>query len=150
MRDRSIWLLALRDILEVRPIPRLSFSLDEMDLDEIMTATLRLTTLDRKLRGVDQITTFKIARSFDADGLIPVPLPGGRHFLTLQNSERNLVVHDWDADTLTDGRLLMPPSEHLIYLWRAVPVSSTTVNVVVVSLEELEECDDRGEPLCVS
>ena len=150
MRDRSIWLLALRDILEVRPIPRLSFSLDEMDLDEIMTATLRLTTLDRKLRGVDPITTFKIARYFDADGLIPVPLPGGRHFLTLQNSERNLVVHDWDADTLRDGRLLMPPSEHPIYLWCAVPVSSTTVNVVVVSLEELEECDDRGEPLCVS
>ncbi|KDQ22689.1 hypothetical protein PLEOSDRAFT_163582 [Pleurotus ostreatus PC15] len=147
VRDRLIWLLALRDILEVRPIPRLSFSLDEMDLDEVMTATLRLTTLDRKLRGVDQITTFKIARSFHADGLIPVPLPGGRHFLTLQNSERNLVVHDWDADTLTDGRLLMPPSEHPIYLWRAVPVSSTTVNVVVVSLEELEECDDRGEPL---
>ncbi|KAL4256362.1 F-box domain-containing protein [Pleurotus pulmonarius] len=147
VRDRSIWLLALRDILEVRPIPRLSFSLDEMDLDEIMTATLRLTTLDRKLRGVDQITTFKIARSFDADGLIPVPLPGGRHFLTLQNSERNLVVHDWGADTLRDGRLLIPPSEHPIYLWRAVPVSSTTVNVVVVSLEELEECDDLGEPL---
>ncbi|KAF4588118.1 hypothetical protein EYR38_010083 [Pleurotus pulmonarius] len=147
VRDRSIWLLALRDILEVRPIPRLSFSLDGMDLDEIMTATLRLTTLDRKLRGVDPITTFKIARSFDADGLIPVPLPGGRHFLTLQNSERNLVVHDWDADTLRDGRLLMPPSEHPIYLWRAVPVSSTTINVVVVSLEKLEECDDRGEPL---
>ncbi|KAF9495538.1 hypothetical protein BDN71DRAFT_869587 [Pleurotus eryngii] len=150
VRDRSIWLLALRDILEVRPIPRLSFSLDEMGLNEIMTATLRLTTLDRKLRGVDQITTFTLTQSFDADDLVPVPLPGGRHFVTLQNSDRNLVVYDWDADTPRDGRLLMPPSEHPIYLWRAVPVSSTAINVVVISLEELEKCDDRGEPLCVS
>ncbi|KAL4256361.1 hypothetical protein AB1N83_011956 [Pleurotus pulmonarius] len=141
VRDRSVWLLALRDILEVRPIPRLSFSLDEMDLDEIMTATLRLTSLDRKIRGVDPITSFKIARSFDEDNLFSVPLPGGRHFVTLEDSSRKLVAHDWDADTLREGRLLVPPSAYPIYLWRAIPVGSTSTNVAVASLEEFEDHD---------
>ncbi|KDQ22685.1 hypothetical protein PLEOSDRAFT_1109785 [Pleurotus ostreatus PC15] len=139
VQDRSIWLLALRDILEVRPIPRLSFSLDERDLDEVMTATLRLTTLDRKIRGVDPITTFRIARSFDEDLLFPVPLPGGRYFVILQDSERKLVVHDWDADTLREGRPLVPPSAHPIYLWRAIPVSSTAINIAVASLEDSKD-----------
>ncbi|KDQ22677.1 hypothetical protein PLEOSDRAFT_1109777 [Pleurotus ostreatus PC15] len=147
VRDRSIWLLALRDILEVRPIPRLSFSLDEMDLDEIMTATLRLTTLDRKTRGADPIAAFTPCRSFDVSGLVPVPLPGGHQFVTLRDSKRELVVHNWNADILGQGRLLVPASKYPIYLWRVVPVSSTTINVAVVSLEQLNERDDRGKPL---
>ncbi|KAF4588170.1 F-box domain-containing protein [Pleurotus pulmonarius] len=147
LRDRSIWILVLRDILEVRPIPRLCLNLDEMNLDEIMTATLRLTTLDRKIRGVDPITTFTIIRSFEVIDLFPVPLPGGRHFVTLQDSERKLVVHDWDSNTLEEGRPLVSPSEHPIYHWRAVPVNSTAINVVVVSLEELDEHDFHSRPL---
>ncbi|KAJ8689085.1 hypothetical protein PTI98_013148 [Pleurotus ostreatus] len=150
LRDRSIWLLVLRDILEVRPIPRLCLSLDAMNLDEIMTATLRLATLDRKLRGADPITTFTTTRSLEANGLFPVPLPGGRHFVTLQDSERKLVVHEWAANTLEEGRPLVSPSEHPIYFWRAVPVSSTAINVVVVSLEELDECDFHGRQLLLS
>ncbi|KAF9492398.1 hypothetical protein BDN71DRAFT_1451607 [Pleurotus eryngii] len=147
LQDRSIWLLVLRDILEVRPIPRLCLSLDAMELDEIMTATLRLTTLDRKIRGVDPIATFTISRSFEVIDLFPVPLPGGRHFVTLQDSERKLVVHDWDAITLEEGRPLVSPSKHPICFWRAVPVSSTAINVVVVSLEELDERDFHGRAL---
>ncbi|KAG9225510.1 hypothetical protein CCMSSC00406_0003013 [Pleurotus cornucopiae] len=121
-----------------------------MNLDEIMTATLRLATLDRKLRGADPITTFTTTRSFEAIGLFPVPLPGGRHFVTLQDSERKLVVHDWDANTLEEGRPLVSPSEHPICFWRTVPVSSTAINVVVVSLEELDECDFHGRQLLLS
>lgn len=147
MRDRSIWLLALRDILEVRPIPRLRFSLDEMDLHEIITATLRLTTLDRKIRGADPITAFTPYRSFDVSGLVPVPLPGGHQFVTLRDSKRELVVHNWNADTLGQGRLLVPASKYPIYLWRVVPVSSTAINVAIVSLEQLNERDGRGKPL---
>ncbi|KAL4257031.1 F-box domain-containing protein [Pleurotus pulmonarius] len=150
LQDRSIWLLVLRDILEVRPIPRLCLCLDEMNLDEIMTTTLRLTTLDRKIRGIDPITTFTTIRSLNVIGIFPVPLPGGRHFATLQDSGRKLVAHRWSADTLEEGRPLVPPSKHSIYFWRAVPVSSTAINVAVVSLEELDERDVLDRPLLLS
>ncbi|KAF4580734.1 F-box domain-containing protein [Pleurotus pulmonarius] len=135
VQNRSLWLLVLRDILEIRPISRLSFALDDMSLEELMKATIRLNALDKKIRGLDPDVKLTQISSIDKC-TIPAFVPGGRHFVTVQEeSGFSFFIHDFGTSDLSIGRPFLPRFEHEVVYWRMVPVGATAVNIAVATLD---------------
>ncbi|KAF7432523.1 hypothetical protein PC9H_004464 [Pleurotus ostreatus] len=134
VQSKSLWLLVLRDILEIRPIPRLRFALDDMSLEELMKATIRLNALDKKIRGLDPDVKLTQVGGFDAD-LAAILVPGGRHFVTIAEPKLDFFIHDFRAKDLSAGRPFLPHFKHRVMSWRMVPVGATIVNLAVVTLD---------------
>ncbi|KAL4257332.1 F-box domain-containing protein [Pleurotus pulmonarius] len=134
VQNRSLWLLVLRDILEIRPIPRLSYALDDMSLEELMKATIRLNALDKKIRGLDPDVKLTQVGGFDAHRAA-ILVPGGRHFVTIAEPKLDFFIHDFRAKDLSAGRPFLPHFEHRVMSWHMVPVGATIVNVAVATLD---------------
>ncbi|KDQ26160.1 hypothetical protein PLEOSDRAFT_160747 [Pleurotus ostreatus PC15] len=145
--NRLLWSIALRDILEIRPIPRLSYALDDMSLEELLKATIRLNALDKKNRGLDPDVKLIQISSIDV-GTAPVFVPGGRHFVTVQEPDDSFFIHDFGTSDLSAGRPFLPRFEHQVVYWRMVPVGATEFNIAVATLDlESYAVGPTGYPL---
>jgi hypothetical protein len=128
----AIWRSALRDILQIKPIPRVVFAMDSMSLEELRSTCIRLAMQDASTLSIRQ-RPLKLVGEVDVTHYVhPVLIPGGAYFVTLSSSKRKLVVHPTSPPNSILSTPLVPRSKSEIRHWRMIPCSADEILVVVV------------------
>jgi hypothetical protein len=146
--DQAIWRSVIRDILTVKPLPRLTYAYHTMTLEELVDTAKRLAAQDRlllqnyqrplTLRNSFGIDTISHGFSFNQ---VPVLLPGGDYFVLPSASMKRLCVYKTDDASKGNYHLLIPRSSHPIYLWKAIPISAD--ELLVARVTESMQCKDQ-------
>jgi hypothetical protein len=131
MSGESVWQDALRDILEVRPIPRLQYALKSMSSLELRNACVRLAAQetyykssgDRPLQILSEFEPSYFSR--------PHAVPGGDYFITRSADWCTLMLYSTLSPNEPKG-VLIPNSELEIKRWRMISISADEILVLVV------------------
>jgi hypothetical protein len=144
LADSAIWRDALRDILLVKPVPRLLLTFETMDQDKLIQVVTRLAAQDHVLtRHSDR--PCRISHSIPLPGMRyaqrswhkPTPLPGGEYFVLSSESKRALRVYSVLARSLDESIPLIPEQEYPIHVWKVVAKTSGELCVAIVTHETL-------------
>jgi hypothetical protein len=143
----------MQDILLVKPIPRLLLAFESMDAEALMDAAVRLAKQDWRLTR-HRPQPIKTLQSLVVDDIslvhdvcagphivhrTPIPLPGGQSFVLVNASRTQLRVHDANAGSLLQYRLLVPEQTRPIKLWKVVTQSSDELLVAIVTVAHLKD-----------
>jgi hypothetical protein len=145
----SVWRLALRDILEVKPIPRLRIALATMSSDQLKSACVRLaahelsyaTVSHPPLRMLREIEVGPHGPPIPPEGghsaMFPVPVPGGDHFVILSRNRRKLLLYSSLCPD-AGNTLLLPASKFSIRQWSMAAASADEVMVLIAGVSKFE------------
>jgi hypothetical protein len=131
---QAVWKAALRDILEVKPIPRLRFALATMSSEELKTACVRLATQERLFTADSPRPLQNLFESDVSLHSIPVPVPGGDHFVIISSTRRKLMLYSSVDSTYQKVGLLIPKSDSIISQWTMVAISVDEVMVLIAGV----------------
>jgi hypothetical protein len=132
MSGETIWRVALRDILEVKPIPRLQYALESMSPSDLRNTCVRLATQEMYYkssgdRPLQLLSEFEPNHSPRASAV-----PGGDYFVTRSADWCTLMLYSTLFPNENKGVHLIPNSEQEIEHWRMIPVSANEVLVLAV------------------
>lgn len=98
--SRSIWVLTLKDILRIRPIPRLLHALPTMAVTELVQACACAYRLERVLGG-NVTHRFTLRKQLDLEQPITsgssLLVPGGRYFVLFLDYHREVALFETES-----------------------------------------------------
>jgi hypothetical protein len=127
-QNKSVWFNALRDILVVRPLPRLQYALPSMTRAELMEACVRAYRLERVFGHSTHDVAVRrqiplIEWIYPRSAWI---VPGGKYYILFEDEGRKLGLYDVDIGNkvMDVFHIASPPQGSLAMRPRIVPVSS--------------------------
>jgi hypothetical protein len=136
---QSVWRVALHDILDVKPIPRLRFALAAMSSEQLRDACVRLAAQERLFTSPSP-RPLQVVFEHDASRhSAPVSVPGGNHFVTISSCRRQLVLYASVNLGYEEVGFLIPESKSRIDGWKMVAISSDEVMILIVNVDDMGE-----------
>jgi hypothetical protein len=98
--NKSIWVRTLRDILRIRPIPRLLYALPTMAVAELVQACVRAYRLEKALGG-NVTHCFTLRKQLELTELINpgslLVVPGGRHYVLFLDHQSEISLFESES-----------------------------------------------------
>jgi hypothetical protein len=141
-----IWQEIIRDILTVKPLPRLRMAYRTMSTEGLINAAIQLAAQDwlfshhspRPLRVRHAYQVDDVSDKKPTHHRQPVPIPGRRYFVMLNRSRTRLRLYETDAGSIETYKQLVPDQPDPISHWRVIPTSPDEVLVALVTWRNKE------------
>lgn len=135
--NRLIWTEAMRDIISVKPMPRLSDVLPDISTETLIETVIRIARQDLtfsrsaiKLQEISRISTDNI------DYAHLVFLPGGRHFICTDGTNSQIFCYSVTAKDTSSGDIVWP-NHNPVSLSHIVKIRVTQYSVDIILLAVL-------------